>query len=344
VLVVLRAKDAGTWRSFLAAGLLLGAGHLVKESAFFGFAALAAVAGRPRRIWGWAAAGFLAVVLAECLFYLAATGDPLFRVHAIRTMQTEDIDAMLSEVSVPGRLLASVAGLFVPGTGAWVFFGPLPLLALAGAVLAWRRREAGLRPAAVWTGVVLALLLFWPITLWPYRPALRAPARIFLAVEIPLAALAASLLARLKRPANWAVAAAAVAVAVPCSWAIHADARRHSAGAALAYRHLPPGLPVITDPRTKPLFRLFDGYRNPNRWLTWSDPPVAGSHLRVVNQRGLSMDREWGGAPPPSGFVGKEGETVFEGSVPGRLRLRGLLAGRAERGASESVAVYRIAP
>lgn len=78
-------RAGATW--YLAAGAATGLAFLTRESSvallvFYGVLFLAGFGGR-RHVYWLMAAGFLAVFASEILFYLVATGDPLYRIKLV---------------------------------------------------------------------------------------------------------------------------------------------------------------------------------------------------------------------------------------------------------------------
>jgi 4-amino-4-deoxy-L-arabinose transferase-like glycosyltransferase len=321
---------------YAAVGAALGAAHLVKESAFLAFAALTALAGRPRPKLLWVPAVFAAVVLLEAAFFAVATGDPLFRVSTVRSIQPGALAALAAG---PGPLEAA-ATFFWPGSAMFTAYGLLALLAAGGAGLAVGRRE--LRAPVLWAAALLVLPAVWPLSLSPYRPAMLAYPRIFLPAAAPLAILAAAVLRRLPRQAFVAAAVLTAAVALPSAVLLRTDARQLSAGARLAHAALG-RQDVLTDPRTAGLLRLYDG--GPGRRLVadWSDPPPARPHVRLYNGTWLRNLKRWYGQEPPEGFF-PGGPPFLDAEVGGRLRLRPLFAGRVERSAGDALRAWRVDP
>jgi 4-amino-4-deoxy-L-arabinose transferase-like glycosyltransferase len=343
VLLFLRAKDSDRLWPYVASGLALGAGHLVKESAFMGLATLAILGGRPKPRSAGVLAGFLAVVAAESLFLAAATGDPLLRYRSIRDLQSvaSPWHFTVDRMSTSYRLfLDAPLMLFWPLDGDFPYFAFVPLAALAGALAVLRSRERKLYGLAAWPLALVLLLDFWPITLVPFRPAMYLFPRVFLVAAVPLCVLAARFLAGLSRRRLVLAGGFLAATALPCAAVLHADGRLFSAAARLAY-DATRGRAVVSDPRTTGLFRLYDGYSGSRPLLEW-DAPVRGPHDRVVNDRWIGQLRSWYGVTPPAGFENPAGTAFFTGLVPGRIRLRPLLAGRVERGAPEEVRIYRL--
>jgi 4-amino-4-deoxy-L-arabinose transferase-like glycosyltransferase len=343
LLLYLRAMKSGRTSGFLLAGLALGVAHLFKESAFFGLAAVAAVAAKLRRQDGAVVAGFAAVVLAESVGLGLATGDPLYRLHSVRSSQAGSI-AALEGAGGMGFLRPLLALLeFVdPSSQALSLFGLLPLLALGGVALALRTRSAPLLQCTRWMSVLILLSVFWPITLVPYRPALWNHPRIFAIAEVPMAILAVALL---DRATGWPRRLGAFALAasfVLCTVTLHADARRTTAGARLAFDGpLRSGAePVVADPRTTYLFRLYDGYRDTRPWRDWGT--LGRGELRVVNDAPIRNLRQWYGFSPPPGFEPAGTEPIRRILVPARVRLRPLLLGRVERVGDDEVRIYSV--
>ena len=342
VLLYLNAKMRDGIALFVLAGATLGIAHLFKESAFFGFVALWAVGGRPKIRDSWAVAGFLGVIVLESIFYAAATGDALYRVHTVNATQSRDIAHLHTPgVSSAGVILGSVTQFFNPLSVGFPFFGLLPALAFIAAVLAIRRKDPMLRPLTYWLIAVLLLLILWPINFAPYQPALRPHARIFLIVEVPMAILAAGLLGQMAPRRAVLLFAAFAVTSITCSALLHSDARRMSAGARMAFDgplHSEGG--AVSDPRTTYLLRLYDGNRGDRTWSDWN--ASSGPPLRIVNETWIQLLKEWNGLGPPPGFEhpGVAPSTTLR--VEGRIRLSPLLRGRVERTPSQEVRIYRI--
>lgn len=343
-LFFLRAKDADRAGLFVLSGVALGAAHLMKETAFLGLAALAALGGRPRPRFLLVVGGFAAVVAAESLFFWAVSGDPLFRLRGVGLLQSAIMNSERYLQSAPTfrRLVLDVpAMLFWPGSGNYPYFALLPLLALGGAALAWRRGDGTLRGPMIWALAVTALLTFWPITLFPYRPAMVAFPRIFLVAAVPMTILAASLLRAIPAKAAGGLLVVMALAALGGSLILHADARRESAGARLAWSATR-DLPVVADPRTIEFFRLYEGYAAGRLLRLWTAPAPDGPHYRVVNGLWIRNLSTWSGVRPPAGFEAPGVPAIRTESIPGRIRLRSLLRGRIERVGSETLAIYRL--
>lgn len=328
----------------MGAGLALGAAHLMKESAFFGFTALLVLGIRSRR--GdllRAAAAFAAVVAVEAAAYAVGTGDALYRVRAVGLEQAATMSSPMYQAAVPTlrRVLVDVpAMLFLPGAGGWLFFTFLPLAAVAGAVALLA--SGGRRRAQVaWPAVLLALLAFWPISLLPYRPAMVAHPRIFLVLVVPLALLAVRGLRALPRPAAVAAALLWIPASLAAAVLLCQDGRRASAGAAAVWPSVRNEAAVASDPRTIAFFRLYDGYRNPGRWIAWTDPPPRGPHVLVVNETWTSILEAWYGLRPPDWAREPAAPPEVERRLAPRRSVRAWLAGRPPADPGARVSVHR---
>jgi hypothetical protein len=340
VLLFLRARKSGSIPAFAAAGAVLGLGHLFKESAFFGLAAMLAVGGKPRPRDAWTLAGFAGVVAVEAIVYGVLTGDPMFRFTATRIAQIQNIaDLHRSTPSTAGLLVNAITQFVNPASVGFAFFGLFPAMALISAAIALKTGNVRLRPVALWMAVLLALLIFWPIRLIPYQPALWNHPRIFLLAEVPMAILVADLLSEPRKVRSLAIAGVLVISSIGASMILRVDARRLTEGARRAYDQLPATGTVVSDPRTTYLFRLYDGYRDTRQWLPWSSPIPAGPQVRVVNETWIGQLRHMHGLVPPAGFERPEGAPTATILVKRRGRLRTFFR---EEGPPEEVRVYRI--
>ena len=338
VLLFLTARKSDRIPGLVAAGVVLGIGHLFKESAFFGLAAMAAVAGKPKLRDAWAIAGFAAVIVVEGVVYGILTGDPLFRFTSIRTAQSQDVAGLHPSAAATAGLIVSALLQFVnPASVGFAFFGLLPAAALASAGLALRRKEDRLRPVMLWAAVLVLLLIFWPIRLLPYQPALRNHPRIFLLAEVPIAILVADLLRDQRTLRTAAIAGVILVSSVAASLLLRADARRLTEGARLAYDRLPPSGTVVSDPRTTYLFRLYDGYRDTRQWLPWSRTVPAGPHVRVVNETWITQLNWMHGLTPPVGFERPDQAPSATFRIRRRGRLRTMFR---EESPPEEVRIY----
>ena len=340
VLLFLTARKSDRIPGLIAAGVVLGIGHLFKESAFFGLAAMLAVAGKPKLRDAWAPAGFAAVIAGEALVYGILTGDPLFRFTSIRVAQSQDVAGLHPSAAATAGLIVSALVQFVnPASVGFAFFGLLPAVALVSAGLALRRKEERLRPVMLWAAVLVLLLILWPIRLIPYQPALRNHPRIFLLAEVPIAILVADLLRDRRTVRTVAIAGVLLVSSIGASLILRADARRLTEGARLAYDQLPASGTVVSDPRTMYLFRLYDGYRDTRQWLTWFQTVPAGPHVRVVNETWIAQLRGMHGLMPPAGFERSDQAPSATFQIRRRGRLRTMFR---EESPPEEVRIYAL--
>jgi len=343
-LLFLRARKADTVSLYLASGLALGAAHLMKETAFMGLAALAALGGRPRRPYLHALAGFAILVAFEMLFFWAAAGDPLHRLRGSGAAQAQIMNSEFYLRTAPTfrRLVADVPAMFLwIGDGNFAYFALLPLIAVAGAVEAWRRRDGPLRGPACWALGLVALLTFWPVTLLPYRPAMVAFPRIYLVAAVPMAVLAASFLRRIPVKAAAPAFGISALLALGAALLLHDDGRRESAGARITHAATT-DRPVVSDPRTIEFLRLYDGYRPGRELRPWDKPAPTTSHYRVVNEIWLRNLKNWNDILPPPGFEDPGVAPYRTETIPGRLRLRSLLRGSLEHVGTEELRIYKL--
>jgi hypothetical protein len=288
-------------------------------------------------------AGFAIVVAFEMLFFWAAAGDPLHRLRGTGAQQAQIMNSEFYLRTAPTfrRIVVDVPAMFLwPGDANFAYFALLPLLAVGGAVEAWRRRDVPLRGPAGWALGLVALLTLWPVTLLPYRPAMVAFPRIFLVAAVPMAILAASLLRRIPLKAAAPAFGAAAFLSIGAALVLHGDGRRESAGARIA--HLATAdLPVVSDPRTIEFLRLYDGYRPARDLRSW-DRSLPGPHYRVVNGIWIRNIKTWNDISPPPGFEDPGVAPLRTELIPGRVRLRSLLQGKVERVGAEELRIFKM--
>jgi len=314
------------------AGLAWGAAHLTKESGLLLTLPAAAFLWTRARRSSLLIAGLTAasVVGLELLAYGVFEGTPLYRVQLARSTQSGPGG---SSMGFLGHLAALPSFCLNPLDAAFPFGGGLPALSLAGCVWAlWRDRSRSGRSAAWWLATGLVLTLF-PISLFPYRPALQLQARMFAVLVIPGALLAAAFLvegvgSRWPRAA-WIAGACGILLSLACAVRIHQDGRFLRGGVEWAHRKLAdhPGVAVVTDPRTAELLRLLSSYSPslPIRAYRPDDPaPAVGSLLLDVPCQ-ASASRWWNGVNPPPWWSGPvpPRRVVEETTIQRPWRLRG---------------------
>ncbi|MCC6159075.1 MAG: glycosyltransferase family 39 protein [Deltaproteobacteria bacterium] len=141
-------------------------------------------------------AGWLVAQIALAAFIGAHTGDPFAHFAAERDYYLRS-DWMIHDAN-PIRLLAAypgwMSGLVPERYGSvtlWPFGAWWWMFALA-AVVAWRRESRAVRAAIVATLLVLAVLEFAPLRLWPYVPIHRLPRVLHLALAPAAVAIGAA--------------------------------------------------------------------------------------------------------------------------------------------------------
>lgn len=344
ILLVLKGRSSGRPRDLFLAGLALGTGHFFKETSFLGLLCLAPLMTRPRRRILWVLAGFFLMMGIESAILWGWTGDPLYRLRLVRTIQANVMgsDYYLRAVPNFSRLFLDLPlTMFWPLSPNFPYFGFLPLASIGGLAAGWIRKDRTLHDPALWSIGLILLMNFWPIHLIPYRPAMVLHARIFLIVAVPLTILAASLIRNLPSRLSGATAAGLLISAALASLLLHQDGRSFSAGARLAYDRVRSEV-VVSDPRTIGLFRLYDGYRTSPRRLGWDESPPSGAYIKVINETWINLLREMYDLRPPQEFLTPHGELVLEATVPGRIRLRPLLTGRIQRTAPSMLRIFRM--
>ncbi len=317
----------------LAAGFVLGAAHLVKESAFFYFlpmlpwwraresrGRLAAVAG-----------AFASVILVEMVVYSVARGDAFHRVH-LAAAQLRGVPAM-EDLGFGGRMAALAGFVANPFGPRFVFTGGFSWAALAGAAWAFSRDRARSGWIVLWAAGLALLTAFWPASIVPFRPAMDLHPRFFAGLAVPGALLAAKffadvLLPRWRRSARVAASLLGVA-AVACAVRLHQDSFRWRVGAEWAHGQLAghPGATVVTDPRTMELLRFLAAYSPPYeiRAYAASDPAPAAGTLLLDNEPWVDAGERWDGVRPPAWWRAPvpPRQSVAERVIAPVARLRG---------------------
>jgi hypothetical protein len=340
----LRQQDAKAGRlRALWAGAAFGAAHLTKESALI-FLVPAAAFLASRRNWprlAVAAAGAGGVLVAEAVAYAVIAGDPFLRVRCARAAQ---------EGMTPGspfsRLLDVLSFCFNPAGVGFVYTGGLFWLAGAGAVWAlWRDRAASEWVAFGWLGTA-AVIALWPITLFPYRPAMILHPRVYAPLELFSALLAARVFvagAQARWPrVSWAGAAGFGLLALFAASRVHDDAVRVRTGAQWAHAALSGhrGARVIADHRTAEIVRILGRYALPYELGEFGagDPAPPAGTLLLDNERWVATQAFWDRLPPPPWWrtPPPPRETLAELVVPPRRSWRG------PSGAPERVRLSRV--
>jgi hypothetical protein len=318
VLAFLRALDRRATAAVLAmgaaAGVLLGASWMAKETLVLFVPALAAVAwvagrGRAPRAWmaAGACAGALALVVgAECWWYARATGDGLFRMHEL----ARNFDQCRENfgVAAPGVRDGSVARrLLVDGPERLLFSRPaLGIGAAALAAAAWcagRGVRAALLPGA-WLLALALAFNFGSTSITAYRP-LPATSTYHYAMILP-----GSLLLGAAFAGSWALRPRAATAALALGSCVLATAavavvvrnRRCALDIQEAAAVVPRGALLLTDYSCRMTVSYFrEGtpclsdrvarYEEPGAWQRCA-------FLLVVPARLHDLDEHYGYRPP----------------------------------------------
>ena len=285
-------------------------------------------------IWSWrdrknlwlagpAAAGVLAIYLAEGFWYRSATGDFLYPLHSAERIYAMHSQWYFTEGGVYGwapghyalglarRLLwKGPAGLLLNADFALV---PLAALAAAAHALYWRRREF-LFPAALflWTALVFN---FGSASLRHYEP-LPWMNSYMVPCLLPAAVLAGGWLAwllssreenaRVRRERRFWAALVCGGLALAAAFGLYQEARQGIGcpvtRRAAKYLSLPSDRPLYTDAMTLRGLEFFWGYRMPRPvrdfgHMSWEEIP-AGTQV-LINPAEIQRMRDQTGYQPP---------------------------------------------
>lgn len=298
--------------------------------------------GRERIIAVGTLAGAAVLYLAV---WTIVRGDPLYAMHVARAAleaQEKPQEGFLH------RLLTLPSLCFNPFDALFPYTGGLLALSGAGCVhVLWRDRSRLGGVAAWWLGSALILILY-PLSIFPYRPAVFIVPRFYAMLAVPGAVLAAVFLkdvvaARRPRTAI-AVGAVASLFAIACAVRVHADAVAWRVGPEWAHEQLreKPGVEVLTDPRTAVLLRIRSADAPPYRLRVprKNDAPPAAGTLLLDCPRQSATSRKWNGFDPPAWWSDSPParDLVAEQHVAAPRSLRGA------RGPDERTALWRILP
>lgn len=286
-------------------------------------------------IWSWrdrkdlwlagpAAAGVLAIYLAEGFWYRSATGDFLYPLHSAERIYAMHSQWYFTEGGVYGwapghyalglarRLLwKGPAGLLLNADFAFV---PLAALAAAAHALYWRRREF-LFPAALflWTALVFN---FGSASLRHYEP-LPWMNSYMVPCLLPAAVLAGGWLAwllssreenaRVRRERRFWAALVCVGLAAAAAFGLYQEARQGIGcpvtRQAAKYLSLSSDRPLYTDAMTLRGLEFFWGYRMPRPvrdfgQMSWEEIPP-GAEVLINPSEIRRMRDQIGYQPPP---------------------------------------------
>lgn len=244
-----------------AAGLAAGMAYLQRESSvliWFFFAAAWMMRRAPLRMLLTAGACSVAVLAVEMLYFWKVRGDPFGRFHAV-TGPSYSMDVL--DLYIPDlvrRLTTELPSMmFNPLDSQFPYFAATFLL-LPAAAVGLRGDRRGLLPMLWWTAL-FAAILFFPIKLDPYRPAVVGHVKNLQPLVAP-AAVAIGVWVAARRRA-WAAVVAATAIGLLGCWILQADSARRVEGPRLAWRFVQErGGRCVTDPRTERLFTYWNKF------------------------------------------------------------------------------------
>ena len=348
----LRMSDGrGALLRSVGAGVLFGAAHLTKESAFV-LLIPTLLWWKERRHWrllAVAMSALVAVIGAETIAYGFITGDPLRRFHAAVAVQEQNLGAAARpSAGFWGRIVEAGSLFLNPLDPRFAYTAGLFSISIAALIGSIRRdRERSGWVAFWWAGVTLFLCL-WPLHLFPYRPVMLLHARVLAPIVVPGALLAGRLFVSTLLP-RWPKAAGVGAclwglLALVCAVRLHGDALQGRAGPEWAYERLvrSPGVVVVADPRSGGMLKLLGRYAAPFQILRYAsgDPPPPPGTILFDDDRWGAINRQWDGLSPPPWWrsASPPREIVEETTIPPAFRLRGT------GGAGNRVVLSRILP
>jgi hypothetical protein len=264
VAVWVAAMDATGRRAttlLVLSGACAGLGQTVREVCFFLFA-FYAVEAILRRRWDAVvlpALGFAAVTGLEVATFWIFTGDPLYRIRAIRAAQREQMGNFITGAD---------AAWYAPF---WLIYSKRPSYGfhyigffIAAAALLYRRDRAAW-PTLRWWAILFLLIGFWPARLQPYLRSIPSDFRFYEPLVAPAAVALGYALWKL-RTWTFGVAVAAIGLFALASNVVlrrNVDTNGFSVKASYRrVREVRPALPVVADSETLAGFRFLSGYRD----------------------------------------------------------------------------------
>lgn len=285
------------WLLACAGGVSLGIGYLFKEDVAIVVPAMviASVIVSFPRIGTMIAvcAGAALIFGAECVTYLATTGNPLFRVTATSGLGAAvGSDLQIAQIWRWDAYLRSL--LLLP-----VQVGLMWWLAIPAVWMAWRARRSapGIAFTTVLFLIVMVYLQFGSGSLSSYAPLPKTPRYTALATPMLILAVGAwlaGLFARRRRIAI-AVSAAVVMIAIPCLLFLQVSTQertRNTLAVVPVLKTLGPGA-VHTDYYTARVLRLVEPHRDIKVWyhaqfdenrMTVLAPPPPGAYALLDRQ------------------------------------------------------------
>ncbi len=250
-----RAIERKSSRLGLAAGLLVGLSWMMREPGPIFLLVLLAWArsARSGRLWLFAAAGAASVFAAETIYYVAAAGDPFYRLgimtHGIHARYMSQ-EYYPTAASVWRRVFLDLPSMmFNPWDPAFPYHGLIPAAALSGALALGKAgwKDEPVRRLLLWSGIVWVCFALLPVKLVPFRPAMVLLVRTLIAFSVPFALLAGVALSRFRLGAP--ALAALVSLSIFLSLRLAPAHREAQSESRLALRALDsdPAPVIVTD-------------------------------------------------------------------------------------------------
>ena len=239
----LRAEQSSSprVRLYVLSGLAFGLGFLCKMTAVFIIASVGVLVIRARR-WRPAyhacGAAFLAILAVECAVSAALTGNAFFRFTGV-SANAEIIGATWYPTTqdLVARMTWEIpAHLFFPLHPQFAFFAFLPWLFIPAAVFG--RREPGIRKLLWVAATVLLCIWFWPLSLFPFVPALEIEGRHLLFLVLPMSIVTGAWLSTIRPRRAFSIAGLYLVCALASSGFIQWFLTVYDAGERKAFTFL----------------------------------------------------------------------------------------------------------
>jgi hypothetical protein len=322
----------GTLARSVLAALCFGLAWVTRETApLFILPTLPLLVRRPFRREAIAAGATLAAIgIVYLVSYAVVRGDPL---HPMRVARGALEGQEMPQEGLLRRLVTLPSFCFNPLDAFFPYTGGLAALTGAGCIHALVRDRSRLGGVACWWLASAMILILYPLSIFPYRPAVFLVPRLYAMLTLPGALLAAVFLKEVLAPKipriTIAVGAAVGLLAIACATRIHADTAAWRVGPEWAYGRLRgmPGTDVLTDPKTATLLQILWADAPPHRLRTprkGDGAPPPGTILLLCSRQ-AAASRKWNDFNPPEWWEGPTPprETVAEQRVPGPRSLRG---------------------
>lgn len=302
----------------LLAGLSLGIAYLTRETVIFFVVFLAIfllIKTEYRKRIILCGVTFISVIVLEALLYLAFAGDPFYRyTHGIKHSHEGALNwaryTPTAEI-LESVTLGNLSMLFNPLSAHFTFFGVFYILLATSLIyLIVIRGIKHVSIFVIWCFTIGLCINFFPISVWPYLPALPAGyPRFFEAITIPTSIIIAyflwtsheTLRIRIYIPV---VLSLLTLVMISCSWAIkrHSDSLTINTKKAYAYiKERRGNQKIISDYRTSLLMRFLNAYKGDLSIKDFEQVKLreVRNALIVIDKRNLNIIRRLDKYNPP---------------------------------------------